>query len=136
MGQPPRAASRSDEEMPASSSRSTTTVAGSTSTSPPGGWASATSGNGSSPSADCSRWRARREKGQGSARRSRRDRSPAGVGTIDPYPAASEMRILVHMFARYFVELPISPEEVERALSRDPRLWLPGLAERAHHRGD
>jgi hypothetical protein len=40
------------------------------------------------------------------------------------------------MFARYFVELPISPEEVERALSRDPRLWLPGLAERAHHRGD
>ena len=26
------------------------------------------------------------------------------------------------MFARYFVELPISPEEVERALSRDPRL--------------
>jgi hypothetical protein len=40
------------------------------------------------------------------------------------------------VFARYFVELPISPEEVERALSRDPRLWLPGLAERAHHRGD
>jgi hypothetical protein len=40
------------------------------------------------------------------------------------------------MFARYFVELPISPEEVERALTRDPRLWLPGLAERAHHRGD
>jgi hypothetical protein len=40
------------------------------------------------------------------------------------------------MFARYFVELPISPEEVERALSRDPRLWLPGLAERAHRRGD
>jgi hypothetical protein len=46
------------------------------------------------------------------------------------------MRILVHMFARYFVELPISPEEVERALSRDPSLWLPGLAERAHHRGN
>jgi hypothetical protein len=40
------------------------------------------------------------------------------------------------MFARYFVEVPISAEEVERALSRDPRLWLPGLAERAHHRGD
>jgi hypothetical protein len=46
------------------------------------------------------------------------------------------MRILVLMFARYFVELPISPEEVERALSRDPSLWLPGLAERAHHRGN
>lgn len=40
------------------------------------------------------------------------------------------------MFARYFVEVPFSPEEVERALSRDPRLWLPGLAERANHRGD
>jgi len=40
------------------------------------------------------------------------------------------------MFARYFVELPISREEVERAFSRDPRLWLPGLAERANHRGD
>ena len=46
------------------------------------------------------------------------------------------MRILVVMFARYFVELPTSPEEVQRALSRDPRLWLPGLAEQAHHRGD
>jgi hypothetical protein len=40
------------------------------------------------------------------------------------------------MFARYFVELPISPEEVERALSQDPRRWLPGLAEHANHRGD
>ena len=40
------------------------------------------------------------------------------------------------MFARYFVEVPISPEEVELALSRDPHLWLPGLAERANHRGD
>ncbi len=40
------------------------------------------------------------------------------------------------MFARYFVEVPISPEEVERALSRDPHVWLPGLAERANHRGD
>ena len=40
------------------------------------------------------------------------------------------------MFARYFVELPIPAEEVERALSHDPRLWLPGLAERANHEGD
>jgi hypothetical protein len=40
------------------------------------------------------------------------------------------------MFARYFVELPISAEDVERALSRDPRVWLPQLAERAHQRGD
>ena len=40
------------------------------------------------------------------------------------------------MFARYFVEVPISPEEVERALARDPSAWLPGLAEGANHRGD
>lgn len=40
------------------------------------------------------------------------------------------------MFARYFVELPISAEDVEGALSRDPSAWLPGLAERAHHGGD
>lgn len=40
------------------------------------------------------------------------------------------------MFARYFVELPLPPEVVERALARDPRLWLPGLAEHANHRGD
>jgi hypothetical protein len=40
------------------------------------------------------------------------------------------------MFARYFVEVPISPEDVERALARDPRAWLPGLAEGANHRGD
>lgn len=40
------------------------------------------------------------------------------------------------MFARYFVELPISTDEVERALSSDPRVWLPLLAEPANHRGD
>jgi hypothetical protein len=40
------------------------------------------------------------------------------------------------MFARYFVELPISTGEVERALSLDPRLWLPRLAEPANHRAD
>jgi hypothetical protein len=40
------------------------------------------------------------------------------------------------MFARYFVELPMFTEEVEHALSQDPRAWLPGLAERANHRGD
>jgi hypothetical protein len=40
------------------------------------------------------------------------------------------------MFARYFVELPMAPAEVERALSEDPRGWLPGLAEDANHRAD
>jgi hypothetical protein len=40
------------------------------------------------------------------------------------------------MFARYYVELPIPSEEVERALSRDSRMWLPGLAEHANYRGD
>jgi hypothetical protein len=40
------------------------------------------------------------------------------------------------MFARYFVELPIPADDVEHALSRDPRGWLPGLAEQANFRGD
>jgi hypothetical protein len=40
------------------------------------------------------------------------------------------------MFARYYVELPVSPEAVEHALSDDPRRWLPVLATDANHRGD
>jgi hypothetical protein len=40
------------------------------------------------------------------------------------------------MFARYFVEVPMSPEAVDRVLSDDPRRWMPGLAERANYRGD
>jgi hypothetical protein len=40
------------------------------------------------------------------------------------------------MFARYFVEVPLSAEAVTDALARDPRVWLPGLAEQANHRGD
>jgi len=40
------------------------------------------------------------------------------------------------MFARYFVELPIRADDVERALSRDPRAWLPGPAEQANFKGD
>jgi hypothetical protein len=40
------------------------------------------------------------------------------------------------MFARYFVELPMPADDVEHALSRDPRGWLPGLAEEANFKGD
>ena len=40
------------------------------------------------------------------------------------------------MFARYFVELPIPADEVEHALTLDPRRWLPGLAEQANFKGD
>jgi hypothetical protein len=40
------------------------------------------------------------------------------------------------MFARYFVELPIPADDVVHALSRDPRGWLPGLAEQANSKGD
>lgn len=40
------------------------------------------------------------------------------------------------MFARYFIELPIDPERVERALTDSPVAWLPGLAREATHRGD
>jgi hypothetical protein len=40
------------------------------------------------------------------------------------------------MFARYFVELPIGPQLIERALARAPADWLPGLASEANYRGD
>ena len=40
------------------------------------------------------------------------------------------------MFARYFVELPLPADDVEHALSRDPRGWIPGLAEQANFKGD
>ena len=40
------------------------------------------------------------------------------------------------MFARYFVELPIEPGQVEHALTQEPDTWVPGLAEQANHRGD
>ena len=40
------------------------------------------------------------------------------------------------MFARYFIELPMSPEQVSAALARHPEEWVPGLAEQANHVGD
>jgi hypothetical protein len=40
------------------------------------------------------------------------------------------------MFARYFVELPIEPKLVERALMDAPANWLRGLAGEANFRGD
>jgi hypothetical protein len=40
------------------------------------------------------------------------------------------------VFARYFVELPLVPEQVENALLADPQTWLPGIAQHANHRGD
>lgn len=40
------------------------------------------------------------------------------------------------MFARYFIELPMSPEQVTDALTRRPDDWVPGLAEQANHVGD
>ncbi len=40
------------------------------------------------------------------------------------------------VFARYFIELPIDPKRVERALTQAPDAWLRGLASEANHRGD
>ncbi len=44
--------------------------------------------------------------------------------------------MLVGMFARYFIELPIPPERVEDALSAGPGRRLAALATGANHRGD
>src|SRR4249920_907643 len=38
-----------------------------------------------------------------------------------------------YMFARYFVELPVEPQWVERALMEAPANWLRGLASEANH---
>jgi hypothetical protein len=40
------------------------------------------------------------------------------------------------MFARYFVELPVPHERVERMLTDEPRAWLHGIATEANLRGD
>jgi hypothetical protein len=40
------------------------------------------------------------------------------------------------VFARYYVELPLDPEHVVQALTREPGAWIPGLAADAHHEGD
>lgn len=40
------------------------------------------------------------------------------------------------MFARYFVELPVPADRLERALLASPEVWLPGLALEAHARGE
>jgi hypothetical protein len=40
------------------------------------------------------------------------------------------------VFARYFVELPLPADEVERAVTLNPETWVPGLARSAHHHGD
>ncbi|MGH2631598.1 MAG: hypothetical protein ACRDHI_13720 [Actinomycetota bacterium] len=40
------------------------------------------------------------------------------------------------MLARYFVEIPRSPADVEAGLLRDPQSWLPTLATEANGRGD
>jgi hypothetical protein len=40
------------------------------------------------------------------------------------------------VFARYFIELPIDPKRVERALTEAPESWLRDVASEANHRGD
>lgn len=40
------------------------------------------------------------------------------------------------MFARYFIELSVGQDVVERALSQDPSMWMAQLAEHANRRGD
>ena len=40
------------------------------------------------------------------------------------------------MFARYFVELPMEPAQVERALMSAPADWVPGFASAANQKGD
>ncbi len=43
--------------------------------------------------------------------------------------------MLARMFVRYYLDLPIPFEEVERRLLEDPEQWVPGLALDAEARG-
>ena len=56
----------------------------------------------------------------------------------DPGPCAGTLRAstLNAMFARYFVELPLDRERVERVLTDTPGTWLPGVATEANLHGD
>ena len=40
------------------------------------------------------------------------------------------------MFARYYLELPLPAEDVERAVLADPGAWVPGIARQASARGE
>jgi hypothetical protein len=54
-------------------------------------------------------------------------------------PTPSKLRAMPHtrsMFARYFVEIAMSPAQLEAALLDDPQAWFPGLATDANERGD
>lgn len=42
----------------------------------------------------------------------------------------------MRMFARYFVELPLPSEDIERALLLEPGEWVPGLARAAEDHGE
>jgi hypothetical protein len=44
--------------------------------------------------------------------------------------------MLAPMFIRYFAELGLPMEEVERAFLRSPEEWIPGLAREAQARGE
>ena len=63
------------------------------------------------------------------------ERSPE-TKVLRPLRLGSARDMIVAMFARYFVELPLTAEAVEHALALDPRGWLPGLAADANHRGE
>jgi hypothetical protein len=42
----------------------------------------------------------------------------------------------VHMFVRYFAELPLPFDVVDETVLRDPEAWIPGLARDADRRGE
>ncbi len=56
----------------------------------------------------------------------------------DPGPCVGTLRActLNAMFARYFVELPVDRQHVERVLTDTPSTWLPGIATEANLHGD
>ena len=87
-----------------------------------------TSGSGSSPSAASFRSRAHQERGRRSERRSRPEQVPAEPGPSTP-PSGDPTHASLSIYVReVFRRATADREEVEHALARDPRAWLPGLA--------
>lgn len=57
-------------------------------------------------------------------------------GALRPLCVSGPRRSIAGMFARYFIEIPLAAETVERLLLQDPHAWLPFIAGDANARAE
>lgn len=72
----------------------------------------------------------------GGSRRPNRCRTSRSHEALWPSPRVPTYATLANVFARYYLELPLPAEEVERLLTSAPESWIPGLAREADGRGE